>query len=187
MNDADRRQFFRINQQVAMELSLVTEDSLRHTGPAHFDVSPSFSLICELQDCEAESQLLLHKIAEKDRHIAEYLRLMSKKVNTLAKAVFTSDVDPQKLITHDVNLSEGGMLFYYPDALPSNAPVHIKLIFPSSSVGVQMQGTVLRCDPIETGDYEVAIEFVRLAESTRTLLARQIIESQALSRRQQIE
>lgn len=183
---ADRRQFFRINQQIAMEIRLLADDQLPATTASQFEVSPSFSVVCDLYAQETEAQMLLHRIGQKDPSLAQYLQLMSNRMNVLARALVSQDIDFNRLVTRDVNLSEGGMLFYYSEALPTGGNVSIKLIFPGSSIGVHIDASILRCDPIETGQFELALTFNRLPESTRTVLARQIMESQALSRRSQI-
>lgn len=183
---ADRRQFFRINQQIAMEIRLLADDHKADIQVSQFDVAPSFSVICDLYAQETEAQMLLHRIGQKDPALAQYLQLMSNRMNIMARALVSQDIDFNRLVTRDVNLSEGGMLFYYSEALPVGGHVSVKLIFPGASLGLQMSASILRCDPIETGQFELALTFNRLPESTRTVLARQIMESQALSRRSQI-
>jgi len=186
--DADRRQFFRINQQVAMDISLLSEDQSNATMSTHFEVPPSFAAICQLHEQDVEAQMMLHRISARDAELARYLQLMSERINVLARTLVSHDIDFNRLVTRDVNLSEGGMLFYYPDALPADGIVEIKLIFPAAELGLLLRARILRCEPIDGNLFEVALEFCQLAESTRTLLARQIMESQSqtLSRRSQI-
>lgn len=184
--DSERRQYFRINQQIAMEITPLPADSAVLPPSTRFEVPASFEAVCELQQQDAESETLLQRIADRDPDIANYLGLMSERINTLARTVVTQEIDFNRLVTRDVNLSEGGMLFYTTDALPAQRLAAVKLIFPAAQLGLNLSGRILRCDPVTNDLFEVAVEFLRLPESTRTLLARQIMESQALSRRSEI-
>ncbi|MBY4675272.1 PilZ domain-containing protein [Marinobacterium arenosum] len=184
MQDKDRRQFFRINQKVALDIRPIQESELlAGPRPEQFEVSPAFSLLCELHEQDAESHHLLRKIAERDGAVASYLQLLNNKIDALGRALVSSSINMDRMIHQHINLSEGGMLFQYPQPLDEDGYLAMKLIFPDSCLGILLHARVLRCKRL-ADEFEIAVEFYRLPENCRTQLARQIIESQAQTRRQ---
>ncbi|MCV6590169.1 MAG: PilZ domain-containing protein [Marinobacterium sp.] len=182
--DMNRRQFFRIHQQLVMELQLLPQDT-EVIISGQFEVAATFATLYDLHQHTAEETALLQRIQLQDSDSARYLQLISAKIDLLARAMTGGAIDFRHLIRCDVNLSEGGMLFYSSDALPITGLLSLKLIFPDSSIGLSLAARVLRCDPVpDTNQYELALEFIELPEKIRTLLARQILEIQTRQRKQ---
>ncbi len=188
MQDQDRRQYFRIDQEVSLELKVISEqEMLSHPNPSQFDVSPNFLLLSQLQEMDSESSHLLRKIAEKDSNIASFLKILHEKVERIAQAVASSEMKVGNAAIQDVNLSEGGLQFRDPDGFEEGTFLSIKLIFPDSCVGLLLYAKTCRSEPMADGSYMVGVEFVKMPENCRMILARQIFESQARIRKQQAE
>ncbi|MFW1677801.1 PilZ domain-containing protein [Pontibacter sp. JAM-7] len=183
MSEQDRRQYFRINQKVALELKSTNEDDTHMPPlPRQFDVSPNFLLLSELQEMDTESQLLLRRITEKDSQLGSFMASIHKKIEKLAQAIASNEMTISPTAIQEVSLSEGGLQFNTPTPYPDEGYLSIKLVFPESCLGLLLYAQCLRCRPNEEGSYTIAAEFVRLPENCRTLLARQILESQARER-----
>jgi hypothetical protein len=61
----------------------------------------------------------------------------------------------------------------------------IGTVFPDSLLGLLLYATVQRNEAID-GGYQIGIEFFKMPESCRTLLARFILEAQARERQRQL-
>ncbi len=186
MQEQDRRKFFRIDHQVSIELKKISEEEIsQNPSPVQFEVSPYFLLLSQLQDLDAEGDHLLRKIAEKDSNTASFLQLMHRKIDTIARAVAASGIELEQVISQEINLSEGGMMFEYPEEIDLGQHLAIKLVFPETCIGLLLYAKACRIIPLENGRYKTGIEFTRLPENCRQLLARQVMLLQ--SRQRQLE
>ncbi len=181
MNGDDRRKYFRIEQRVSLEFKVITEADIteQHPSPTQFEVSPNFLLLSQLQKMEAESSDLLQKIAEKDSDIAAFLELTHSKIERIAQAVASTEMKISSAAIQEVNISEGGLQFHQKTNTEKGTFLSLKLVFPESSIGLLLYAQCCRCDAIEDGSYLTSVEFIKMPESCRTILARQILESQA--------
>jgi c-di-GMP-binding flagellar brake protein YcgR len=185
--DQDRRQFYRIEHQVAIEYKLVPEAEVMDSArPYQFDVSPHFLLLSELQAMDTDTGHLLRKIGEKQPEVSAYLKLLDTKINRIARSLVSEELkDTGSLRMHNINLSEGGLSFDCDDNLPLGQYLALKLVFPDSLLGLLLYATVQRNEAID-GGYQIGIEFFKMPESCRTLLARFILEAQARERQRQL-
>ncbi len=183
----DRRQFYRIEHQVAIEYELVPEtDVMASARPYQFDVSRHFLLLSEIQAMDADTGHLLRKIGEKQPEVAAYLKLLDNKLNRIARSLVSEELKGTgSLRLHNINLSEGGLSFDCDDDLPLGQYLALKLVFPDSLLGLLLYATVQRNEAVE-GGYQIGIEFIKMPESCRTLLARFILEAQAQERQRQL-
>ena len=82
MQDQDRRQFFRIDQHISLELKVISESEISdHPKPSQFGVSPNFLLLSELQQMDSASAQLMRKVTEKDPTLASVLNIMNDRHN----------------------------------------------------------------------------------------------------------
>ena len=184
MKADERRQYFRIEQRVSLELKIISESEIsEHPSPTQFDVSPNFLLLSQLQEMEAESSHLLRKIAEKDSNISSFLKIVHDKIERIAQAVASTEMKIGNAAIQEVNISEGGLQFRQDHAIEQGAFLSLKLVFPESCIGVLIYAQCCRCDEMGDGSFVISAEFVRMPESCRMILARQIFESQARERK----
>lgn len=182
----ERRQYFRINGKVAVDYKIITEDEMEHSRiPTQFEVSPFFLLLTQLQNIGSDNDFHLRKIAQKDPSTAAYLESMNEKVEAIAQAVAKSDVEFENLSTQEINLSEGGLSFSSKESIPLNSYLALKVVFEESFSGLLLYGQVLYSgEQGENGEYKIGVEFTDLPESSRMIVARYILSSQARERQQ---
>lgn len=187
MQEQDRRKFFRIDHQVSIELKKITEEELStNPKPVQFEVSPYFLLLSQLQDLDTEGEHLLRKISEKDTTISSFLQLMHRKIDTIATAVAASGIELEKVMSQEINLSEGGMMFEYPEPVELDTYLAVKLIFPETCIGLLLYAKTCRCILLDNGLYKIGIEFIHLPENCRVLLARQVMLLQTRLRQMEL-
>lgn len=171
----ERREYYRIEDRVALEI-LPAEDTGRQ-------LSPLFELLGNLHQLELEAQPLLRQIADGDRALASYLRLQDRRIELIGQ-VLSHTVLQEMPPPQTVLLSEGGIQFAYPEPLPNDLTIHLKLLLLPESLGLLLSARILSCQSKTHDTYEVIASFESLSDVQRQLLARHILQRQAQERRQ---
>ncbi|WP_192981124.1 MULTISPECIES: PilZ domain-containing protein [unclassified Pseudomonas] len=182
-NDVDdRREYYRIDDTIALEFSLLS-GAEAHASDALHDPSPLFNLLSDLHLTDFESQHLLRHITERDRTLANYLKVINKRIDLLGQAVAQSllrDIGAPR----QVSLSEGGISFNNAQAVAPGSHLAIKMVLMPQALGLLLRGQVVHCSQRADGQFEIGTEFEALTDAQRQLLARHILQKQALERRQ---
>ena len=178
----DRREYYRIEDTIALEFRPLKQGETAAGGSA--DGAPElFDLLSELHLMDFESQHLLRHIHERDRPLANYLKVINKRIDLLGQAVAQSllrDIGAPR----QVSLSEGGVSFNHGQALIPGSHLAIKVVLMPQALGLLLRAQVVHCSPREDGQFEIGTEFEALTDAQRQLLARHILQKQALERRQ---
>lgn len=175
---SERRQFFRIEKDVALEVSLVSQQEADHsTLPTQFEVSPYFSLLTDLRILDAEYHTLIQQLAEENPTLAALFNLQDRKLNHIVRTLTSSGLALAQLTQQNINLSEGGLQFSSPTPFNLGDYVSVKLIFSNPLLGVCLFAKVQRCIAEEDG-YQIAVAFYRLPENGRRLIAQRVLQSQ---------
>ncbi len=181
-DDADRREYYRIDDTIALEFSQLNGAQALASEVLH-DSSPLFNLLSDLHLADFESQHLLRHITERDRTLANYLTVINKRIDLLGQAVAQSllrDIGlPRK-----VSLSEGGISFNNAQAIDVGSHLAIKMVLMPQALGLLLRAEVVHCHPRDDLQFEIGTRFEALTDAQRQLLARHILQKQALQRRQ---
>ncbi|MGG2397204.1 PilZ domain-containing protein [Pseudomonas sp. SH1-B] len=178
----DRREYYRIEDTIALEFTLLSGAEALAGDELH-DPSPLFNLLSDLHLMDFESQHLLRHISERDRTLANYLKVINKRIDLLGQAVAQSllrDIGAPR----QVSLSEGGISFNHAQALAPGSHLAIKMVLMPQALGLLLRAQVVHCSQRTDGQYEIGTEFEALTDAQRQLLARHILQKQALERRQ---
>ena len=177
--DQERREYYRIADTMALEFAPLDEAA---EADADTCGSPLFNLLADLHLAEYEAQHLLRNIGERDRTLANYLKTLNRRIDLLGQALAQSllrDISAPR----SVNISEGGISFQDPQAVPEGSLLALRLVLLPQAMGLCLRGRVVHCSPIDQGGYEIGIEFEALSDAQRQLLARHILQRQAQERR----
>ena len=181
-DEDDRREYYRIDDTIALEFTLLSGAEALASDELH-DSSPLFNLLSDLHLMDFESQHLLRHISERDRPLANYLKVMNKRIDLLGQAVAQSllrDIGtPRK-----VSLSEGGVSFNNPQPVATGAHLAVKMVLMPQALGLLLRAKVVHCSPLPSQQFEIGAEFEAVSDAQRQLLARHILQRQALERRQ---
>ncbi len=172
----DKRDFFRIQDRIPLEYRRVAGPEMGDSGFA--EASPVFELLSELHVLDHESQHLLRQIAERDRSLASYLKIINKRIDLIGRAVSESAGAVGGELTH-VTLSEGGMAFVSTEPLEADSWIAIRMILLSSPLGLVIPARVLRSDPATQDTWTIGVSFEALSDAHRQVLARHILQKQA--------
>ncbi|UUY06872.1 PilZ domain-containing protein [Pseudomonas sp. J452] len=177
----DRREYYRIDDTIALDFSLLSGPAAQATDTLH-DPSPLFNLLSDLHLMDFESQHLLRHISERDRTLANYLKVMNKRIDLLGQALAQSllrDIGAPR----QVSLSEGGLSFLHPQAVAAGSHLAIKMVLMPQALGLLLRAQVMHCRARDDGQFEIGTEFEALTDAQRQLLARHILQKQAQQRR----
>lgn len=175
----ERRQFYRVEKNVALEVQRVTPEEANHSSkPAQFEVSPYFELLSDAQEIDKQQANLLIQLNESQPLLAELFSLQSKKLELITRTLANSGLKIERLTKQSVNLSEGGMQFVTSDNIYHAGDfIEIKLIFSNPLLGVLLYAKVQRVITDED-NFHIAISFHRMPENCRMLIAQRVIQTQ---------
>ncbi len=172
---ANRRQYFRVDDHVSVEWAVIDNDQ----NPGEFfDLNPEFGLISEFQLLDVESKHLLRTLTDKDKNLGQFLRVMNRKLDSLARVIALSHADTTQASIQAVNISEGGIALPSDRQVKAGQRVAVKLILLPSYSGLLLTGQVLSCQNT-AAPYQVHIEFTDISEAHQQLIARHIMRKQS--------
>jgi len=181
LDEEDRREYYRIEDSVALEINLLGGADTTHQNAAR-ETSTLFDLLSELHISEFESQHLLRQLDERDRVLNGFLKALSKRIDLLGQVVAQTALGklgaPQSVI-----ISEGGLQFHSARAFDIGARLSIKMVLMPQASGLMLEAKVTHCDTMTNGSFEIGTDFEDLPDAQRQLLARHILQRQAMQRR----
>ena len=180
LNDADRREYYRIEDTIALEITPLSAPEAA-SGEVLQDASPLFNLLSELHLCAFESQHLLRQISERDRTLSSYLKTLNKRVDLLSQIVAQTVLGEIGEL-QPVTLSEGGIAFQHPHPCPAGSHLSVKLVLMPQALGLLLRARVVNC-LAQDDHYTIDTEFESITDAQRQLLARYILQKQAQARR----
>lgn len=181
---AERRNSFRINQDVIFDFRQVDIHTAEHMEPEQsVDDGVAMQLVAELRRIDREAQQLLKIVTDKQRLLGDYLQKLNNKIDLIARhAVFAAGTNSQTL---RLNISEGGVAFNSDRALYKGNFLVLRMIFLPSYTPVIVFAVVSRCES-DKDSFRIAAKFHRLRDQERQELARQILKAQVSSRKKGI-
>lgn len=176
MQDADRREYYRIEDQVALSIVPLERDD--EAGDSQL-----FNLLGELSLLDFEAQHLLRQLGERDRLMGSLLRVMNRRIDLIGQAM-AQGLQAEFGAPQTVTLSEGGISFRHDQMLEHDALVGLRMLLTPHGLGLLLDARIAHCQPLPEGGYHIGAEFEALTDAQRQLLARHILQKQAQARRQ---
>ena len=174
----ERREYYRIEDRIALEIIPDTQPPTASDD----ERQQLFDLLGELHQLDFEAQHLLRQIAEGNRTLASYLKVQNKRIELIGQALtqdLLKDIGPARTVV----LSEGGVSFRHDTALGIGTLLTLKLVLLPQGLGLRLPARVTHCAADADGGFQLGTEFEALTDAQRQLLARHILQKQALQRR----
>lgn len=182
----EKRQFFRIQQDVIFNFKCVSTDAVTHSrAEDHFDHAGALGLFSQFQQLDNDTNPLLEHIRQDNLAVADYLDMLNQKMNLLSQqmlaneAVAASDSDSGR-----IDISQGGVGFLSPRAIGVESWLAVKLVFLPTYVGLITYAQVTRNQVQADGDYLIGARFHQLNDEQQRVLARQVMHSQLIKKRE---
>jgi len=183
--NSDRREFFRINDTVYLEVSLIDNDQAE-------DLASTFHNTPSDENGQQKQQLttlqtsithLIDQINQSDREVARALRLLDEKINIIAHSLqrLHNNDDSSKAV--EANLSGGGIAFLSAKKYESKSSLEMRIELRPSGTILHAIANVIACNkvydaPQET-PYHLRLVFTHMSEVDRNLLVRHTLSRQA--------
>lgn len=184
----ERRRFCRIDDGVILRYRLIPENQLpTDIEQLDVDLPNRLTLTSTFAATTQQMEPLLHKIEGQSLEVAQYLRLLERKLDLIARAFLMQEIDVYQEPTCSVNLGAGGIGFYAETPIPVNTMLEIELILLPSYTGILTYGKVVysRHEPGAEPrlSYRVGVEFCQIREKDRDLFVQHVLRKQSETRR----
>ncbi len=185
---AERRRFCRIDDDIilryrvlGMQETPADIENLDVCLPNRLTLSSTFASTTQ------QMQPLLAKIREQSLEVAEYLRLIDRKLDLVARAFLLQEINVEEEPICRVNLSAGGIGFYEQNPLATGTTLEMELILLPSYVGILAYGKVAyrKHEPAVVAGlpFRIGVEFCKLRERDRDLIAKHVLTRESEARR----
>jgi hypothetical protein len=179
IND-DRRDYFRIDDKVLLDLVSVDDQALTLPPQHHFRQGGMFNLLRELRNIDAENNHILRTISEQDRELEYYLRGLNQKIELIASSLMQQNEDSATITPQTVSLSEGGISFDSDVNYAIGDYVAVQLTLLPERMGICVY---LEICNLSDETPRIGANFIGLKEGDRQVLARHIMQVQINHRR----
>ncbi len=184
----ERRRYCRIDDDVILRYRLISEQELPADVAALDTGLPNrFTLTATFAATSQQMELLLHSIQEQSVEVANYLRLLDRKLELVARAFLMQEIDVYKEPTCRVNLSAGGIGFNAEMPIKTDSLLEIEIILLPSYTGILAYGQAVHCrhEPDDHPDlpYRIGVEFCRLREKDCDLIVKHVLARESHLRR----
>jgi hypothetical protein len=185
-NERDRREFFRVEDSVRLNVKTCpTNTSDSGICAKLFDQSSTKLLVQELRKIDHDNSQLLRVIGEQDRNLELYLKSINRKLELIATELCAS-VEDTSSQRQSVVISEAGMDFLSREIYAPGQMLALELtLFPSRQT-LYLLGEVLSCQqgPIK---HRIGLAFKALNAIDQQSLAKQVMQCQLQHKREQKE
>jgi len=178
----DRRGFFRIDDEVNLFYKKIDEKLVNEPHHVSDNILNSCSLSTALEMVSQESILLLHRLDKNLPDVAEYLRLIDRKIDLLAQAITMQGFQFKENDTRNVNMSATGIAFNCEEALKESDYLEIKILLVSCMTVIVTYGRVVYCKNSQSNDsqypYFVGVNFINMKDEDREMLIKYVVKEQ---------
>lgn len=180
----ERRQFCRVDDGVILRYQIVSDRVI----PADIeqldaDLPSRFTLTSTLAAATQQMEPLLNKIECQSLEIADYLRLLDRKLQLVGRAFLMQEINIHDEPTCRVNLSGGGIGFHAETPIPVGTLLEIELVLLPSYTGIRAYGKVahVRYEPavVSARPYWLGVEFYQIREKDRDLIVGHVLTKQS--------
>jgi hypothetical protein len=186
----ERRDYFRIDDTVALSFQAVPQGSLpKRLERQEKGLESEFTIMGNLTVISQEMSGVLRKIEGESPDIARYLKSLDQKIDLLGKAFLTWTSEMADQPASAVNLSASGMAFDTPEPTAIGTLLELKILLPFFT-GLILYAEVVACEKLQTGEsgapvYQTRVTFQHLRDRDRDVLIRHVLQRQSEHLRKQ--
>ncbi len=177
---ADRRDFYRINDRIGLEIRRQAADDASSASP--FDGSYLGTLRAEFRRLDQEVRSQLATLSERDRLITSLIKGLNGKLDTLARIMAFEQNPLQPEDWQEVTLSEGGLSFTTTADYTLDERLSMRLTLPPELYQPLATARILSIEPEENESFRVHTEFVDIQDHDRQQIARHVLRWQIRQR-----
>jgi len=174
----ERRDFFRINDDVALTYRLVSSDEASKTlEDLGGDKNEPATLTNELEKMHEVSRIHFRHVEKESPEVARYFSYIEEKINLLAHHIMMANDELFVESTQPVNISGSGVSFTVDSELERGSCLEVKFTLTPSMVTINTFSEVVSCQP-DGSKFRVAVVFKHLRDADRDMLIRHVVKKQ---------
>ncbi len=174
---SERRRFFRIDSEIAVNVEPLTSDESPTLESLEKQRPRAFGLLADIHDIAREAEVALRQIQARDSAVADFCRSIDKRLELLTRFVAVnalSDPVPQRV----VSLSGNGMRFFSEQSLQPGQAVRIEMLLPDLGAAILCYGEVVDCKTVD-GGFQIALTFTVIREADRDAIVRHVLAKES--------
>jgi len=177
--DAERRRFYRIDEEVALRYRVVSADeldaALRRLQLGYPD---RIGLASAFASSSAQMRTALDRVRHDLPEVATCLQGLNDKLDLLVQMMAASENELADHPTHNVNLSASGISFECAEPIEVGSTLEVKLLMFPSYLCILCFGTVVHCQAADA-KYQIGVDFSHIRENDRELIVQHVTRRQS--------
>jgi len=175
-NSADRRDYFRLNENLLMNYRRLDKDS---SDDFHQSID-DLSMLKEFSSMTQQFRVSLSRINQRLPEVTSCFKLLDAKLNLMAEKLY-SQQENAELSRQSANISAGGMSFFAHEKLEIDEKIEIKMILSTDLMSLEVLAKVVDCVQIENqqSNFQVSVKFIDMSEPTQDLIVKHIMQAQS--------
>jgi hypothetical protein len=178
--DNERREYFRIEDQVYLTTTIIDEDEYSAAPETlkHLD-NNSFSLSADFATLNNNINPVLNNIKQIHPDIAEYVEFLNSKIDSMSQILLCkeSSFDENKLLT--VNISASGIMYNFDSEIDTNQTVKLELVLLPEKIGIIVYGRVVKqAKGVSNSGKTISVEFEHIRDKDHELMIKHNLNKQ---------
>ena len=184
----ERRSHYRVRDRAIMELTrLMPEQWQERQAALAAPRVDAFALGSECQALRDQTAVLRRHAARESEAFARLFDSLERRFDRLVSVLMLHELVPESGEPLSLDISAEGCGFAWPEPLPAGQGLELRLVFPSTALGLHTLGWVAHCADESEGSYRVGVRFEFCRDADRELLVHHVLQREAalLRERQQ--
>ena len=179
----ERREYFRIDDEVALEYRLISQDEAeRLRERIQSRMVDRFTAASSFTATSRQMTHVMHKVQNQSPELARCLQAIDQKLNMIAQLFVSEEINLHEQPTFEVNLSAGGIAFRVRHEIKIDSLLELRRALLPSLVGILTICRVIQCERPDDGNlkfpWQIGVVYEHLRESDRELLVRHIMSKE---------
>lgn len=180
MSDDDRREYFRIDDEIALDYRIIQEDETdRLLERIQSHLVDRFTAASGFAATSRQMAHVIHKVQADTPELARCLQAIDQKLNMIAQLFVTEEMETGEQATREVSLSAGGLAFRAQHEVSTGSLLELRMVLFPALVGILTVSRVVHCERMKDDNVQfpwlLAVEYEHLREADRELLVRHIM------------
>lgn len=178
---AERRSNLRVPDQVLLDYEPLDEQeaALRRQGLEEA-VPEAFAVASELHELRQDTVVLRRRAEQESSVIARLLDVLDRKLDRVAEVLMIHELGSRRPERADVDIGSDGMGFVVRQPLPVGTILDMRMILPSSGLGLRTFARVVHCGEDRDGTVRVGVHFEYLRKHDGELMAHHVLQREAI-------
>lgn len=172
----EKRRFFRIDDAISLSYQLIDEtkakEGLKSTIPNEYSLAATLDVLSQ------EALRIVQGLEKQNDPLLELYKVLDAKINALAQTLMftSSNIDMQSC--QEVNLSASGLAFQQLNPLELGQNLVLEMYLPSTLALIRVYGKVVKCEPLQNGQYSICVDYTDIKEADQELLIKHVVRKQ---------